>query len=53
MNNGIRLTVKTYMEWYHVIAAIFVWMCAKHNSLPLGPIKPSSPSTKEIHDQVV
>ena len=22
----------------------------KHNSLPLGPIQPSSPSTKELHD---
>ena len=27
----------------------FVWFCQKHNSLPIGPIKPSSPSTKELH----
>ena len=26
------------------------WVCHKHNSLPLGPIQPSSPSTKEFRD---
>ena len=25
------------------------WVCHKHNRLPLGPIQPSSPSTKELH----
>ena len=25
-------------------------LCHKHNSLPLGPIQPSSPSTKELHE---
>ena len=28
---------------------IFFSVCQKHNSLPLGPIQPSSPSTKELH----
>ena len=26
------------------------WVSHKHISLPLGPIQPSSPSTKELHD---
>ena len=28
---------------------IFGEVCHKHNSLPLGPIQPSSPYTKELH----
>ena len=28
-------------------------VCHKHNSLPLGLIQPSSPSTKELHGQTV
>ena len=37
------------MEWYHLSTAYFVSICHKHNSLPLGPIQPSSHSTKELH----
>ena len=36
------------MESFHASAAYFS-SCHKHNSLPLGPIQPSSPSTKELH----
>ena len=39
---------QTCMESYHVSGAYFVWICHKHNSSPLGPIRPSSPSTKEL-----
>ena len=28
---------------------IIFGVCHKHNSLPLGPIQPSSPSSKELH----
>ena len=30
-------------------AELFFAASHKHNSLPLGPIQPSSPSTKELH----
>ena len=44
-----RPNSQTRMEWYRVCVAYFVWIRHKHNSLPLGPIQPSSPSTKELH----
>ena len=34
------------------ICCNFFLVCHRHNSLPLGPIQPSSPSTKELHAQV-
>ena len=44
-----RPNSQTCMEWYDVSAAYFVWICHKHNCFPLGPIEPSSPSTRELH----
>ena len=41
--NVARLTLDNFLLWF----------CHKHNSLPLGPIKPSSPSTKELHAQSI
>ena len=35
------------MPW---ICCIIFWGCHKHNSLPFGPIQPSSSSIKELHD---
>ena len=43
-----RPNSQTRMEYCHVSAAYFVRICHKHNSLPLEPIQPSSPSTKEL-----
>ena len=36
------------MDCFHVSAAYFVWIFHINNSLSLGPIQPSSPSTKEL-----
>ena len=36
---------KTPYMW----SKIYFWFCQKHNSLLLGPIQPTSPSTKELH----
>ena len=47
MNNRIGPTVK-HVVW-NVLHNFLV--CHKHNSLPHGPIQPSSHSTKELHDQ--
>ena len=35
------------------ISCILYWDCLKHSSLPLGPLQPSSPSTKELHGLVL
>ena len=40
---------QTGREQCYACAAYFLWVCHKHNSLPPGPIQPSSPSTKELH----
>ena len=42
--------------WYGIVpcmCCIIFGGCHKHNSLPLGPIQPSSPSTKELHDKTI
>ena len=44
---------QTCMELYHVWIAYYVWIFNKHNSLPLGPMQLSSPSTKDLHDHYV
>ena len=31
------------------MCCIIFWVCHKHNRLPLEPIQPSSPSTKQLH----
>ena len=36
------------LDCYHACTAYFL-VCLNHNSLPPGPIEPSSPSTKELH----
>ena len=38
------------MECCYACTAYFFEYCHKHNSLPLGPTLPSSPSTKKLHD---
>ena len=48
VNNQIGPTVKH--EWNVSMYLLHIFcICRKHNSLPLGPIQPSSPSTKELH----
>ena len=47
-NNWTGPIVKR-MESYHLSAAYVAWICHEHNSLPLGPIQPSSPSGKDLH----
>ena len=37
------------MECFHSCTGYLFGVSHKHNSLPLGPIQPSSPSTKELH----
>ena len=52
MNNRIGRIVKhVWNDTVHVWH-IF-WVCHKLNSLPLGPIQPSSPSTKELHGYAI
>ena len=37
-------------QWNFALHELYNFgVCRKHNSLPLGPIQPSSPSSKEIH----
>ena len=40
---------QTCMEWCHASSAYFWGVCHKHSSFLLGPIQPSSPTTKELH----
>ena len=44
---------QTCMECCHACAAYFFGGCQKHNSLPLGPIQPSSPLLKSYIDVLV
>ena len=49
MKNRIGPTVKhVWKVAMHVWHNLF-WVCHKHNSLPSGPIQPSSLSTKKLH----
>ena len=48
MNKWIDTKVKKYGMLQWSVMNIFSF-CHKHNSLPLGSIQPSSPSTKELH----
>ena len=51
MNKWIGKTVKH--EWNGATYVPYIFgFCHKHNSLPLGPIQPLFPSTKELHVQV-
>ena len=40
---------QTWTEWCYTYASYF-FIFHEHNSLPLGPIQPSSYSTYELHD---
>ena len=44
-----RPNSQTRMEWCHVRDACFVWISHKQNSLPLGPIQPSSLLQRNEH----
>ena len=47
MNNWIGPIVK--YEWNDAMPVLqLFWICHKDNSLPIGPIQPSSPSAKEL-----
>ena len=50
MNKWIGSKVKQVWNVAMLWCTIFWGVCHKHNSLPLGPIQISSPSTKELHD---
>ena len=43
----------TSMEWCNACALEPFSICHRHNSLPLGPIQPSSPSAKKLHGQAL
>ena len=48
MNNRIGPTVNLEWNVAMLVLPIF-WFFHKHNSIPFGPIQPSSPNTKELH----
>ena len=55
MNKEIEPKVKQVkrnvaMHMQYIFKFFWVGGCHKHNILPLGPIQPSFPSTKELHD---
>ena len=54
MNNWSSSTVK--QEWNHsvfVLLILFGFVINTNDSLPLGLKQPSSPSTKELHAQLI
>ena len=53
MNNLIGPTVKHVWNAAMHVVQIYFRVCHKDNSLSLGLIRPSCPSTKDLHDRPV